>query len=696
MWKPLSILLVLLAIPGFGQLTRPAVIRIPGNLTVNTNLVVTNNIHSISGTVTAQTMTVTTEAYTDAGWNNDMSVATKDSIRDQIEAIVGGSVSLDDITDVDTGTIGDNEILVYDLAAGVFTNEVSSLSGLASLKLGDSPTSNAHVSALATNLIIDVNGAASGISMISSGATSRHRIMAGVEGHSNSVELLFRHDHLSNNDSELILELKDEQIFQIARDLTTGNTIIEIDTDLGLEIDTGDILPASGVDIIPQTTSASDLGSATKYWDEAWIDDLYIGAAATAATVAVSTEVYGSGWNADLTVPTKDAAYDEIETRVDTTGDTMTGTLTLTDTGDDTILSSDGFNRVDAGADETFVFQNSGAVARDINVGFNQPVPIHPVDIAGTVRITNSASAGTIFSIDTKVAAGNQFSIDMDGDIVTGPNFDIVGAFPWRVDIDEGVIWNMDQDDDDTESFRWDNAGTNLMELFSTGDLTLYRGSLVANKKATVGTNTLLSSIVFLDGSGSEAVVGIGTNAPIAGLHVASSNVYFGVGGSVGIATGVGDVKIEDDLDVSGTIKTATLGVGMESTGAYELDVTGDIRASLSLDVATDALITRKHTAAAGATAISTSQSQHGFIRVTATTTLDIATPTKVGATEILIYVDAAVVATLDPAGATGIVITTTTATTRANGGAAGDSCILIWNPTDSEWILIPLVGTWS
>ena len=35
---------------------------------------------------------------------------------------------------------------------------------------------------------------------------------------------------------------------------------------------------------------------------------------ATLTSLAVDTEVYGAGWNADLTVPTKDAVYDKIET----------------------------------------------------------------------------------------------------------------------------------------------------------------------------------------------------------------------------------------------------------------------------------------------------------------------------------------------------------------------------------------------
>jgi len=103
------------------------------------------------------------------------------------------------------------------------------------------------------------------------------------------------------------------------------------------------------------------------------------------ADISVPDEAYGSGWNASLEVPTKNAVYDKIETLLPLAGGTMTGNITL---GENTSIALDPAGSADGKYSGITVTGTAGAA-----LAFGDVVVLDVTDSRWELADANSAAS---------------------------------------------------------------------------------------------------------------------------------------------------------------------------------------------------------------------------------------------------------------------------------------------------------------
>ncbi len=271
------------------------------------------------------------------------------------------------------------------------------------------------------------------------------------------------------------------------------------------------------------------------------VDGTIYGVAATyTGDVTVPTEVYdASGWDGDLTVPTKDAVRDKIETlgavtsgfvddgtiiRLNTSTDTVglgttTSTPRLTLVGLGTTSATNSMVITDSALSEKLRFDDSG------QMGIGTTVPRGKLDVAGTAYFGTSG-AGT-------VSGGANLAISGDGGTTTHMTVKSTGL------VGIGSTNPIE---------KLDVAGTIISSGASNGvnfgDGTVYvYSTAAANGNLTFGSGDNDRMTVNTIGD-----VGIGSTNPTAALEIAiptGSNYGFLLKGNSGVNGGNADFELD-------------------------------------------------------------------------------------------------------------------------------------------------------
>lgn len=240
---------------------------------------------------------VPTEVYDAAGWNGDLTVPTKDAVRDKIEAITLGNSTLTstyvgygDVTNVLTGEAD------FTYNSGTDTLKVGTLQ----LGSGSSIFSTATPTIKFSNLIdgeditLAIGLAGSNTALLES-STGINVFDFGTVAAKVPQEV---YDSTGWN-GNLTAPTKDA-----VRDKV--ETLQPLDPDL-----------TAIAALTTQPFGRSLLERGTDASTRTWINAAGLTANTFTGMQTVPTEVYGAGWNGSMTVPTKDALYDKIETLAD-------------------------------------------------------------------------------------------------------------------------------------------------------------------------------------------------------------------------------------------------------------------------------------------------------------------------------------------------------------------------------------------
>ncbi len=252
---------------------------------------------------------------------------------------------------------------------------------------------------------------------------------------------------------------------------------------------------------------------------------------ATATSVAVDTEVYDdAGWNADLTVPTKDAVRDLIASL-----------LTLTDPNVDCVLEFDDSGGVIECAEAATLLTAANAITGAVNW-------------SGITSLRIPASATPDLS-----SAG---MVGLDTDRYSAA----VGALGYYDGTTVRYLCGGSDAPSDGEVLKWHTSGACTWDADSTGS-----GSLGSNLTSTTNDITTNNSIIQLVG-GSEALV----------LTFSSNTATFST--STGITTvNFGAIAVRN-AGLKGTIQlilgvcqgsTASLGMNIQASGAATVACAG-------------------------------------------------------------------------------------------------------------------------
>ncbi|MCK4859194.1 MAG: hypothetical protein KAS87_01405, partial [Candidatus Omnitrophica bacterium] len=403
---------------------------------------------------------------------------------------------------------------------------------------------------------------------------------------------------------------------------TTGDLTIAGTTTLG-DASTDTIIPNAQFagDLIPSTTSAYNLGSATNYWDSAYINNIVVGVTNIGGTTSESFILNTDNATADAediwmefergtAVPNAKILWSSGNTRFDfnfpvhlsgageisgpgaggltLTNDSGPLTVSTTSSGDLNLTSVDDLT-LTAGTEVLTLGAGTNTI---INTDANTAILINP-NGTGAVQFHSpsnylDASGNLILDGDITLTSGGTFYTTSNGDLVFAPNGTgnlVIGEAANAAKIIPFADSTVGYDLGETTQRWYDLYLKNSIDIDSTK---LDIGSLdfVALGQITTGAST---DLTLQPGAGGKTVITDGTDY----VHIADgARALYAVNGTdtVELANGTyainatGDVYISKDLTIAGgkiILGTGTETIDNETNNLLKLITSGDTKVVL-------------------------------------------------------------------------------------------------------------------
>jgi hypothetical protein len=350
----------------------------------------------------------------------------------------------------------------------------------------------------------------------------------------------------------------------------TGTSTLSGNTTIGAtSANTLNIVAGINSNLIPTTTTTYDIGSISRYWNNAYIRNLSI----YNGLQISSNSITSTGTNANLTlsangsgtvyIPSNNLQINNNATVGGTLG--VTGTSTLAGVGITGSLTQTGNFTQTSGNFSTTGTINSGAITSTGTL----TLP--------TVTINNSTITGTQSGTNLQITAASGKNVEitsnatLDGNTAVGGTLSVTGTSTLA---GVGITGTLTQTGNFTQtSGNFSTTGT-ISSGAITGSSTLTLPYVTINGSSIAGTQTNTNLQISANGTGSVEITSpavLDNNASVGGtLAVTGTSTLAGVGitGSLtqtGDFTQTGNFSTSGNLTVNGTLQTTNLTIGLLS-----------------------------------------------------------------------------------------------------------------------------------